>query len=72
VIIEKNRDDTINYVESKLNEFEVGLRQLNKQRQQVTLNMEQIQSQINQMLRQATNVQSTKKQHIANNGTYKQ
>ena len=27
VTIEKTRDDTINYVESKLNEFEVGLRQ---------------------------------------------
>jgi prefoldin alpha subunit len=72
VTIEKTRDDTINYVESKLNEFEVGLRQLNKQRQQISLNMEQIQLQVNQMLRQAANTQSTKRQHSANSGTYKQ
>jgi prefoldin alpha subunit len=72
VTIEKSRDDTINYVESRLNEFEVGFRELNKQRQQISLNMEQIQVQINQMLRQARNAQTTKRQPVANDGTYKQ
>lgn len=72
VTIEKTRDDTINYVESKLNEFEVGLRQLNKQKQQISLNMEQIQLQINQMLRQAANAQSSKRQHFTTGSTYKQ
>ena len=72
VTIEKTKDDTINYVESKLNEFEVGLRQLSKQRQQISISMEQIQMQINQMIRQATSVQSTKKQKFANSGSFKQ
>lgn len=72
VIIEKTKDDSINYVESKLNEFEVGLRQLNKQRQQISISMEQIQMQINQMIRQATSTQSAKKQKFANSGAHKQ
>ena len=72
VTIEKTRDDTINYIETKINEFEVALRQLSKQRQQISASMEQIQLQINQMLRQATNTQPTKRQHFANNSTSKQ
>ncbi len=72
VTIEKTKEDTINYVESKLNEFEVGLRQLSNQRQQISISMEQIQMQINQMIRQATSAQSTKKQKFANSGSFKQ
>jgi len=72
VTIEKTKDDTINYVENKLNEFEVGLRQLSKQRQQISLSMEQIQMQVNQMIRQATSAQSTKKQKFVNSGSFKQ
>ena len=71
VTIEKTKDDTINYVENKLNEFEVGLRQLSKQRQQISLSMEQIQMQVNQMISQATSTQSTKSQRFANSGAYK-
>jgi|SRR5215467_3252753 prefoldin alpha subunit len=72
VTIEKTKDDTINYVENKLNEFEVGLRQLSKQRQQISLSMEQIQMQVNQMISQATSTQSSKSQRFANSGAYKQ
>jgi len=72
VTIEKTKDDTINYVENKLNEFEVGLRQLSKQRQQISLSMEQIQMQVNQMISQANSTQSTKSQRFANSGAYKQ
>jgi prefoldin alpha subunit len=72
VTIEKTKDDAINYVESKMNEFEVGLRQLSKQRQQISISMEQIQMQINQMIRQATSAQSTKKQKFVNSGSFKQ
>ena len=53
VTIEKNREDTINYIESRLKEFEVALRQLASQKQQIATRMEQIQEQINQMLQQA-------------------
>ena len=52
VIIEKTKEDTINYVEAKIKEFELGLRQLLNQKQQIAMRMEQIQAQINQMLQQ--------------------
>lgn len=52
VIMEKTKEDTINYVEAKIKEFELGLRQLLNQKQQIAMRMEQIQSQINQMLQQ--------------------
>jgi prefoldin alpha subunit len=52
VTIEKSREDTINYIESRLKEFEVALRQLASQKQQIATRMEQIQEQINQMLQQ--------------------
>ena len=55
VTIEKTREDTINYVEAKIKEFELGLRQLLSQKQQIAVRMEQIQAQINQMLQQAPN-----------------
>lgn len=51
VAIEKNRDDTLNYVESKLKEYEVAGRQLESQRQEIAMRMDQLQSQINQMIR---------------------
>ncbi|MGC2427977.1 MAG: prefoldin subunit alpha [Nitrososphaeraceae archaeon] len=53
VTIEKSREDTINYIESRLKEFEVALRQLASQKHQIATRMEQIQEQINQMLQQA-------------------
>jgi prefoldin alpha subunit len=53
VTIEKTREDTVNYVEARIKEFELGLRQLLSQKQQIAVRMEQIQAQINQMLQQA-------------------
>ena len=53
VTIEKSREDTINYIESRLKEFEVALRQLASQKHQIATRMDQIQEQINQMLQQA-------------------
>ena len=52
VTIEKSREDTINYIESRIKEFEIALRQLAKQKQQIEMRMEQIQGQVNQMLQQ--------------------
>lgn len=52
VTIEKSREDTINYVESRIKEFEIALRQLANQKQQLEMRMEQIQGQVNQMLQQ--------------------
>jgi prefoldin alpha subunit len=50
VTIEKTKEDTVNYVEAKIKEFELGLRELLKQKQQLAIRMEQIQAQINQIL----------------------
>src|ERR671919_2236263 len=50
VTIEKNKEDAINYIESKIKEFEVALRQLVSQKEQISMRMEQIQGQVNQML----------------------
>ena len=46
VAVEKSREDAINYIESRLKEFEIALKQLIGQKQQVTLRMEQIQVQV--------------------------
>src|SRR5919201_2847522 len=65
VIIEKSREDTVNYIESRIKEFEVALRQLSSQKQQIEMRMEQIQKQVNQMLQQSSGSSSApaKSQH---------
>jgi prefoldin alpha subunit len=63
VTVEKTREDAINYVEVKIKEFELALRQLLGQKQQIAVRMEQIQAQINQMLQQG---QSTPASSLSN------
>lgn len=57
VTIEKSRQDAINYIESRIKEFEVASRQLAEQKQQIELRMTQIQEQLNQMLKQSSGAQ---------------
>lgn len=54
VTIEKTREDTLNYIESRIKEFEIGLNQLRDQKKQITSQLEQIQQQVNSMLHQAS------------------
>ena len=54
VTIEKTREDTLHYVESRIKEFEIGLNQLTEQKKQITSQLEQIQQQVNSMLRQSS------------------
>ncbi|PWU78844.1 MAG: prefoldin subunit alpha [Candidatus Nitrosopolaris wilkensis] len=63
VTVEKTREDAINYVEVKIKEFELALRQLLSQKQQIAVRMEQVQAQINQMLQQG---QSTAASSLSN------
>jgi prefoldin alpha subunit len=63
VTVEKTREDAINYVEAKIKEFDLALRQLLSQKQQIAVRMEQIQAQINQMLQQG---QSTGASSLSN------
>jgi len=53
VAIEKNREDALNYVETRIKEYEVAARQLEAQRQEITMRINQLQSQINQMIQSA-------------------
>lgn len=53
VAVEKSREDALNYVESRIKEYEVAARQLEAQRHEVAMRMDQLQSQINQMIRAA-------------------
>src|ERR671938_1137795 len=64
-IVEKSREDTVNYIESRIKEFEVALRQLSSQKQQIEMRMEQLQKQVNQMLQQSSGGSSSaaKSQH---------
>jgi prefoldin alpha subunit len=57
VTVEKSRQDAINYIESRIKEFEVASRQLAEQKQQIELRMTQIQEQLNQMLQQSSGAQ---------------
>jgi prefoldin alpha subunit len=59
VIIEKSKEDSINYIESKIKEFEVALRQLVSQKEQISMRMEQIQAQVNQMLQKGSTTSTT-------------
>ena len=54
VTIEKTREDTLHYIESRMKEFEIGLNQLREQKKQITSQLEQIQHQVNSMLQQQT------------------
>src|ERR687883_384523 len=53
VAVEKNREDTLNYVEARIKEYEVAARQLEAQRQEIAMRINQLQSQINQMIQAA-------------------
>jgi prefoldin alpha subunit len=53
VALEKSREDALNFVESRIKEYEVAMRQLEAQRQEIAMRMEQMQQQINSMLRSA-------------------
>jgi prefoldin alpha subunit len=53
VAIEKSREDALNYVEIRIKEYEVASRQLEAQRQEITMRINQLQSQINQMVQTA-------------------
>ncbi|MPZ05192.1 MAG: prefoldin subunit alpha [Nitrososphaeraceae archaeon] len=67
VAVEKSREDTLNYIESRLKEFEIALKQLMGQKQQVSLRMEQIQVQVNEMVQRATSGRSNLTKSSSNN-----
>ena len=67
VTIEKTREDSLNYVEARIKEFELALTQLLGQKQQIAARMEQIQGQINQLLQQPTRLNAPSQSNPSSN-----
>ena len=59
VSIEKNKQDTLNYIESRIKEFDAASRQLAGQKQQIELRIAEIQEQVNNMLQQSSGARNT-------------
>ena len=55
VAIEKNHNDAINYLESRLKELEIALQDTNQQRQQVAANLEQGKQQMQNLMQKSQN-----------------
>src|SRR5574339_518563 len=49
--IKKSREDALNYVESRIKEYDIAARQLETQRRELEMRMEQVQGKINQMIK---------------------
>ncbi len=52
VVIEKQKDDAINFVEQRIKEFEMAAKQLSSQKQQIAYRMNEIQNTINSYMGQ--------------------
>jgi len=55
VAIEKNHNDAINYLESRLKELEIVLQDTNQQRQQIAANLEQGKQQMQTLMQKSQN-----------------
>ena len=51
--IEKDQESAVNWIESRIKEFEVALQETNAQKQQVIANLESGKQQMNQLMQQA-------------------
>ena len=52
VVIEKQKDDAINFVEQRIKEFEMATKQLSSQKQQIAYRMNEIQNIVNSYMAQ--------------------
>ena len=55
VAIEKNHNDAVNYLESRLKELEIALQDTNQQRQQIATNLEQGKQQMQNLMQKPQN-----------------
>ncbi len=51
--IEKDQESAVNWIESRIKEFEIALQETNAQKQQVIANLESGKQQMNQLMQQA-------------------
>jgi len=54
IAIEKSKNETISYIESKIKEFEIGIGQLNRQKEQITTRLTQIRNEINMIIQNSS------------------
>jgi len=54
IAIEKSKNETISYIESKIKEFEIGIGQLNRQKEQITTRLTQIQNELNMIIQNSS------------------
>jgi prefoldin alpha subunit len=52
IIIEKDKEDAVNFIEHRIKEFETAVKQLSSQRQQVSYRMMEIQNAVNSYMGQ--------------------
>ena len=55
VAVEKNHNDAVNYLESRLKELEIALQDTNQQRQQIAANLEQGKQQMQSLMQKSKN-----------------
>ena len=59
VTIEKSKENTKNYVELKIKEFELALKQLQSQKEQVAIRMNQLQNEVNAEMQKTQRAQNS-------------
>ena len=59
VTIEKSKENTKNYVESKIKEFELALKQIQSQKEQVAIRMNQLQNEVNAEMQKSQRAQNS-------------
>lgn len=69
VVVEKNKDDAINFVEQRIKEFELATKQLAAQKQQISQRMMDIQNTVNSYMSQMQSGESNINSHSHDHGS---
>ena len=70
VVVEKKKDDAINFVEQRIKEFELATTQLSSQKQQISHRMMEIQNTVNNYMGQMQKVEESSHTHSHNSSTH--
>jgi prefoldin alpha subunit len=70
VVVEKKKDDAINFIEQRIKEFELATKQLASQKQQISHRMMQIQNTVNNYMGQMQKVDDSSHAHIHDSSTH--
>ncbi len=70
VVIEKKKDDAINFVEQRIKEFELATKQLSSQKQQISHRLMEIQNTVNSYMSQMQNGNESSHSHSHDSSTH--